>query len=251
MARFQVSDTVYKHPLYGNYKIIKRDSAHKITIKFENTGYESVVEHSALHTNTVRDYEAPSVCGVGVIGHEYKNMTQKFKSAKSCWGDMLLRCYDKSSPSYRNYGGRGVTVCNEWHRFGNFLLWYQSNHQEGYHLDKDLLNKKESKVYSPETCMFLPKEVNLYLRYPNKDNGLPQGVCVNSRRPDRYCAYIQYASTGLKKNLGSTFRTPESAFSVYCKEKMKDKSLVADLWFEKGLIDEQTRCLLKEYIIHP
>jgi hypothetical protein len=37
------------------------------------------------------------------------------------WAGMLSRCYDKAQPNYTNYGGRGITVCESWHHFINFV----------------------------------------------------------------------------------------------------------------------------------
>lgn len=37
------------------------------------------------------------------------------------WKSMLNRCYRKSAPDYSRYGGRGVTVCERWKDFENFL----------------------------------------------------------------------------------------------------------------------------------
>lgn len=33
----------------------------------------------------------------------------------NCWSSMHERCYNPSAPNYRNYGGRGIRVCDEWH----------------------------------------------------------------------------------------------------------------------------------------
>lgn len=38
-----------------------------------------------------------------------------------CWLQMTRRCRDPKSDSYRNYGGRGITVCGRWYRFVNFF----------------------------------------------------------------------------------------------------------------------------------
>lgn len=38
------------------------------------------------------------------------------------WLSMLERCENPSIPCYRNYGERGITVCEEWHVFENFLM---------------------------------------------------------------------------------------------------------------------------------
>ena len=34
---------------------------------------------------------------------------------------MLSRCENKNVPAFKNYGGRGITVCKRWHKFENFL----------------------------------------------------------------------------------------------------------------------------------
>lgn len=38
----------------------------------------------------------------------------------SIWTNIMTRCYNKNNPSYPYYGGRGITVCSEWHIFNNF-----------------------------------------------------------------------------------------------------------------------------------
>lgn len=38
------------------------------------------------------------------------------------WRDMIQRCYNKNNDHYDRYGGRGITVCNEWRRFEDFVL---------------------------------------------------------------------------------------------------------------------------------
>src|SRR5215469_3791773 len=41
----------------------------------------------------------------------------------SIWNAMVRRCCNSSDKSYKNYGGRGITVCNNWKEsFNNFLI---------------------------------------------------------------------------------------------------------------------------------
>lgn len=43
------------------------------------------------------------------------------RRARRRWGSMMKRCYDKNSPNYKWYGGRGIKVCDRWFVFDNFL----------------------------------------------------------------------------------------------------------------------------------
>jgi len=43
------------------------------------------------------------------------------------WKSMMHRCLVESDPKFRNYGGRGITVCAEWHDVRNFVAWIDAN----------------------------------------------------------------------------------------------------------------------------
>lgn len=77
------------------------------------------------------------------------------------WERMCSRCYTKSDQSYYRYGGRGVTVCDEWkNNSKSFFDWAFGKYQKGLQLDKDKLAPGQvGKLYCPEYCCFLtPKE---------------------------------------------------------------------------------------------
>lgn len=52
-------------------------------------------------------------------------------------------------------------ICEEWKTFSNFKAWMEKKDWEGNVLDKDL--KGDGKLYSPDTCMFIPNELNSFL----------------------------------------------------------------------------------------
>lgn len=82
------------------------------------------------------------------------------------WHNMLRRCYNKNCRDYVRYGGRGVTVCTEWHDFETFKEWCDTNYyklkNETVELDKDLIG---SGLYSPENCVFIPHSINSTLQH--------------------------------------------------------------------------------------
>ena len=83
------------------------------------------------------------------------------------WLDVIQRCYNQNSNSYKNYGAKGVIVCEEWKLFSNFKRWFDENYIEGYEIDKDLGG---GKIYSPETCRFISKKENRVESSKRRDN---------------------------------------------------------------------------------
>ncbi len=54
----------------------------------------------------------------------------------TAWQNMRARCLRPSHPSYKNYGGRGVTVCDEWESFEQFLQDVGRRPGPGYSIDR-------------------------------------------------------------------------------------------------------------------
>lgn len=79
---------------------------------------------------------------------------------------MIERCYDPYSLSYDNYGGRGVTVCDEWiEDKQEFIDWAIANGWKNeLELDKDILG--DGLLYSPTTCCWVTREVNQKFKRP-------------------------------------------------------------------------------------
>lgn len=79
------------------------------------------------------------------------------------WQGMMSRCYKSTSDRYLNYGGRGITVCNEWHKFSNFYKWSLSN---GWVKGLSLERVDVNSGYSPSNCKYIP----IYEQHLNKTN---------------------------------------------------------------------------------
>lgn len=157
---------------------------------------------------------------------------------------MLTRCY---SPKYHEQflTYTNCKVCEDWKTLSKFKEWFDKNYIEGYELDKDILVKR-NKVYSPETCCFIPREINGFLTKSNKVRGsFPIGVCFY--KPNgKYKASI--AIRGKVKHLGY-FETPVEAFEAYKKEKESHVKELASEYFSKNLIPEQVYKALLSYIV--
>ena len=143
-----------------------------------------------------------------------------------------------NSPTYR-----GCLVAEEWHNFQVFAKWFHENYKPEYmqnwHLDKDIL-VKGNKIYSPETCCFIPVEINLLLgKSKSKRGEYPIGVI---KTKNRYIAVIGHEKR--KIHIGS-FLTINEAFIAYKNFKEKCIKEVADKY--KDQITAKTYQALYNY----
>lgn len=73
------------------------------------------------------------------------------------WNGMLQRCYNPNRPKYKDYGARGIGVCDDWrHNFTAFYDWAMAN---GYNdrLTIDRINN--DKDYEPSNCRWVTNAV--------------------------------------------------------------------------------------------
>lgn len=98
-------------------------------------------------------------CGCGVRIAAVKSQTTHGKSKTviyRAWRAMLGRCYHKKSENYKNYGGRGIIVCDRWRtKFENFDDDMGKSWFEGAELDR----KDNNGNYEPSNCRWTTKKV--------------------------------------------------------------------------------------------
>jgi len=164
------------------------------------------------------------------------------KSYKT-WCSMFVRCYSKiyqkTEPTYI-----GCEVCEEWLRFSNFKKWFDKNYKEGYELDKDVL-VKGNKLYSPNTCCFIPKEINrLLINCKRKRGNYPVGISyVNGK-------YIAHMRKNKKQIHLGTFNTTKEAFNAYKESKELYIKQLANDFYLKGKITLDVYKALLNYSIN-
>lgn len=165
-----------------------------------------------------------SVFNVGFIGIS-NNTVNRLSKSYNFWNNMLRRCYSDlyhcKKPTYK-----GCIVTKKWHNFQNFSQWFKRNYIEGFVLDKDILIKG-NKIYSPETCCFVPSEINTLLIKCNSKRGLyPIDVSLN-KNSNNFESY--FTKNKVKIHLGR-FSTSREAFQAYKITKEKYIKQVADKW---------------------
>ena len=213
---------------YGNWRDIDVQFADGTIVEHRNYG-------NFLKGN-VKNPMTPSLFGVGFMGiGDFKSKDENGKNTKchATWQDMHKRCYDpKFQEKHSTY--KDCTVCKEWNNYQEFGKWFDENYyevgNEQMALDKDIL-KKGNKIYSPETCVFVPQHINSLFVKSNKIRGdYYIGV---SKHGNKFRAMLNKGNEKLI-HLG-LYATAEEAFQVYKKHKEAYIKEVAEEY--KGRID--------------
>lgn len=169
------------------------------------------------------------VCGVGIKDAPISFIVDGVR--KSCpyyrrWYYLLDRCYSERQLSLKD-SYRDCTVCDEWLTLSKFKSWMMTQDWEGKELDKDILISG-NRVYSPETCVFVPRRVNLFImerRRSRTNKDLPIGVMNFEGKYLAQCSRID--KIGVGDYLGC-FNTPEEAHEAWRAEKLRIVEVLKD-----------------------
>lgn len=197
-------------------EIIDYKDANNITVKSDNGYILKEVQYGNFKRGKMRTPYDRSLFGHGYIGlGKYKTYDSNYHKTPEyqTWVNMLMRVYytpyQEKQPTYI-----GCTICDEWLCFQTFADWYSENYYEvdgeRMQLDKDILFKG-NKIYSPETCIFVPQRINSLFTKCNASRGdLPVGVSSNKDNK-----FVATSGLGTKVKHIGLYNTSEDAFMAY------------------------------------
>ena len=231
---------------FGSKMIITRyENARDLDVYFPEYDWTfKQVYYSNFKKGKIKCPYEPRYFGVGYLGEgKYKIVENgKLKIEYIIWHNMLRRCYDlklqEKRPTYK-----GCKVENYLLNFQNMGEWLDENYYEipgeKMCLDKDILYKG-NKVYSRETCIFVPQRINTLFTKSNNTRGKnPIGIHQSSSGN-----YQVMCSNGYGKNIPlGTYLTKEEAFKIYKEYKEKVIKEVIDSY--EGKIPEPFYSKLK------
>ena len=203
------------------------------------------VQYNKIKSGEIKCPYEPRYYGVGYLGEgKYKTWENgKNTTWFKIWYHILERCYDpkfhEKEPTYKDCILEDYLL-----NFQNMGKWISENYYEvpgeKMCLDKDIL-KKGNKIYSRETCIFVPQRINtLFTKCNNSRGKSPIGVT-----PRPAGNYQAYCGDGYGKLIPlGTYSTKEEAFNVYKEYKEKIIKEVIDSY--EGKIPEPHYSKLKE-----
>ena len=109
---------------------------------------------------------------------------------------MKIRCYNKNSKNYKNYGGRGIIICEECLKYETFYEWAKNNgYKENLTIDRIDVNGN----YEPQNCRWatLKEQAN------NKRNNLFFTINGITKTQAQWCKEYNIPVTNVRRRLNS------------------------------------------------
>jgi len=228
-------------------KVLKKLNNDYREVEFLNTNHPNIiVKLCNLKKGAISNPYHKSILNVGYMGIGKYNC-KDYQKIYNCWRDMIRRCYEdtEKNPTYNN-----VEVYDNWFNFQTFAKWFEENFP--YHLsnitiqlDKDLLQQNiKNKIYSSNTCVFLPRSVNNFIAYKNNKNTSGKIGVYKLKNRDRYTTSIREFTTGKQIFLGY-YSNIDEASDVYTKARKQQAEQAKDYLRNLKYLPEEIIQLIK------
>ena len=139
-------------------------------------GKDTVVSGTDLHSGTTKSCGCLRIIRVGETHrHHGGTKSRLFR----IWSGMHTRCYNRNVHNFNDYGGRGITICDEWlYDFAAFRDWAMAH---GYQDNLSIDRIDNDKGYSPENCRWVSGKVQRANQRPHKSS-VTRVLCAETGR---------------------------------------------------------------------
>ena len=185
-----------------------RFSTEKSTRKYRYGLYECVYCNKEFESRVSNIKHGLKSCGCQRKGI---NKTHGLRSNKfyQTWYGMLQRCTNTMRQDYKDYGARGITVCEEWLNVSNFVAWCDLTYPNIEDATLDRIDN--DKGYSPENCTWSDKTTQALNKRIGKNNKSGYVGVIWHIRDKKWIVNIRINK--ILKQIGS-FKTLEDAIQA-------------------------------------
>src|SRR5271166_1880012 len=135
------------------------------------------------------------------------------------WTSMLYRCHRPANSQYKNYGGRGISVCDEWQNFDKFVEDVWKGSKKECHLDRI----DNDKGYFKDNCRWVSPKIN----HRNKRNNTYYETHLGKMCQSALIEHIGYTRKQFKRAI-EKYGIPKF-LEFFEKNTLPKKRIVPDL----------------------
>lgn len=161
-----------------------------------------------MYGDNIRRHAKTDARGCKLCYHSSKTHGVSNHEFYKTWEGMVRRCYSEKHEAYKNYGGRGIIVCENWLKDPeSFLHWLSDNN---YNKDLTLDRFDNDKGYSPGNCRVVTLKVNMNNKSNNRSITVFGNKMTISQASDKFG--VRY--TTIKERLSRGWSDNESVKEV-------------------------------------
>ncbi|MGZ3770074.1 MAG: hypothetical protein ACXVCP_00320 [Bdellovibrio sp.] len=137
------------------------------------------------------------------------------------WASMKRRCLTPKNYGYKNYGGRGITICDSWmNDFKSFYDWsLSSGYESGLELDRIDVNGN----YSPENCRFVTRSVQAN----NKRSNILYTENGETKTLKQWCEVKGLEYTKIRGRIGQGYSPKDAIYGIFRPRKKRESKEAA------------------------
>jgi hypothetical protein len=195
-------------------------------------GNTTIVRGHALRNGHTRS------CGCLIVDSSTKHGLYNTKIYGK-YNKMKHRCFNSNNKHYKRYGGRGITICDEWlgeNGFINFYNWAMAN---GYSDDLTIDRINNDGNYEPSNCRWTTQEVqanntsnNVIIKYNNEEHTISEWAKIYNI--EYYNLYNRIINLGW--SIDKALNTPINDYIVKIKDPYTGKErFLSDIAIEHGI----------------
>jgi hypothetical protein len=142
------------------------------------------------------------------MARNYEQHGMKKHKLYSVWCNIKTRCFNNKVKHYKDYGGRGITMCSEWK--DSFISFYEWVKENGYENGLQLDRIDNDGNYEPSNCQFISQSKNKAVGKKRKNKNNTSGFVGVSFRKDNN-KWRTWIPVNAKRIYLGTFSTIEEA----------------------------------------